>query len=142
MNLPEFSRYDISAKLKLFQLDSDDYIKQLFIKNNTIMNVAELKVDVNPDAMAPFADYGDYYYDDVALVEFYDKTIASYESKKIFCNDNPIIKVILDSYLNDISDFKIFYLFGNYEKPMRELKCAQQYELLETTNNFIEAITR
>jgi hypothetical protein len=41
-----------------------------------------------------------------------------------------------------INDFKIFYLFGNYTKATRELKCAQQYELLETTNNFIEAITR
>jgi hypothetical protein len=83
-----------------------------------------------------------YVYNPDALDEFFDKTIKSYESKKIFCFDNPIIKTILNPYLDIIGDFKIFYLFGNYEKPMRELKCAQQYELLETTNNFIEAITR
>lgn len=86
--------------------------------------------------------YGDYYYDDTHLEEAFNLFNDSYQSSKIFCYDNPIIKTILEPYLLKINDFKIFYLFGNYTKETRELKCAQQFELLETTNNFIEAITR
>ncbi len=153
MNLPEFTRYDEKTKLKLFKLNSDEYINQLFIKSaSEPLN----KVQLEKDALIPLSsqgqtvripvmtlpDYGYYFYNPAALDEFFNKTIKSYESKKIFCYENPIIKTILNPYLDIIGDFKIFYLFGNYEKPMRELKCAQQYELLETTNNFIEAITR
>ncbi len=84
----------------------------------------------------------DYYYDITALESAYAKLKESYYSDRIFSDDNPIIKSILEPYLDLIGDFKIFYLFGNYTKPTRELKCVQQYDLLETTNNFIEAITR
>lgn len=157
MNLPEFTRYDEKTKLKLFKLNSDEYINQLFIKSaseplkkeqlekepikkQSKASTSQGTADVIPVMTLP--DYGNYFYNPDALDEFFNKTIKSYESNKIFCYDNPIIKTILNPYLDVIGDFKIFYLFGNYEKPMRELKCAQQYELLETTNNFIEAITR
>jgi hypothetical protein len=87
-------------------------------------------------------DYGNYYYDKHNLDLAFELFNDGYVSSKIFCYDNPIIKSILEPYLLKINDFKIFYLFGNYTKDTRELKCAQQFELLETTNNFIEAITR
>ena len=87
-------------------------------------------------------EYGKYYYDENNLTEAFNLFNAGYVSSKIFCYDNPIIKSILEPYLLKINDFKIFYLFGNYTKDVRELKCGQQFELLETTNNFIEAITR
>ena len=157
MNLPDFFRYDEKTKLKLFKLNTDDYFKQLFIKdelsapiNKDILDNEALRIlpqssgtgQSNVINVTTLPDWGKYYYNAEALDEFFQKTIKSYESKKIFCYDSPIIKTILNPYLDIIGDFKIFYLFGNYEKPMRELKCAQQYELLETTNNFIEAITR
>jgi hypothetical protein len=87
-------------------------------------------------------DYGNYYYDKENIDSAFELFNNGYVSSKIFCYDNPIIKSILEPYLLKINDFKIFYLFGNYTKDTRELKCAQQFELLETTNNFIEAITR
>jgi len=153
MNLPEFNRYDMKTKLKLFKLNENEYFEQLFTKDNLIDPINKAQVD-SENATPPTGDttapvqmgtikyFGPYYYNPVALEQFFDKTIESYKSSKIFCYDEPIIKSILNPYLDVIGDFKIFYLFGNYEKAVRELKCKQQYELLETTNNFIEAITR
>ncbi len=151
---PKYTKYDKNKKMKIFDISSDNYINQLFTKNNTLTNdskeqlqrytgYTELKPGViAEDNFPPVPDYGDYFYDSSALEEVYSKTIERYKSSKIFCIDEPIIKSILEPYLDIINDFKIFYLFGNYTKATRELKCAQQYELLETTNNFIEAITR
>lgn len=123
-NIPSSHKYNELRKLKIFDINKDKYYKQLFTKTKS------------------GETFGDYYYDTTAIDEAYKELLKNYVSSKTFCYDEPIIKTILGPYLDKINDFKIFYLFGNYNKPTRELKCAQQYELLETTNNFIEAITR
>ncbi len=150
---PKYTKYDRNKKIKIFDISSDNYINQLFTKKSELTSDSKDKVgrytgysDTKGDSASkdfpPVPDYGDYFYNSNSLDEVYTKTIDAYKSSKIFCVDEPIIKSILEPYLDIINDFKIFYLFGNYTKATRELKCAQQFELLETTNNFIEAITR
>jgi hypothetical protein len=49
----------------------------------------------------------------------------------------------LDFSKSYITDFKVFYLFANYDKKnegLGKLKCKNQYDLLENTLGFIEAI--
>jgi hypothetical protein len=158
---PQALKYDDNTKMKILHINKQNFMPSLFTKNDIdkkIEKPEKYNIVITPQTVKSTEQGGtglktpgfitdpsghlNYVYNPDALDEFFDKTIKSYESKKIFCFDNPIIKTILNPYLDIIGDFKIFYLFGNYEKPMRELKCAQQYELLETTNNFIEAITR
>ena len=145
---PKYTKYDKDKKIKVFDIRSENYMDQIYKKNSTIINKEQLDRwsgyddKVNKYEFPPVPDYGDYFYDSAALDKVASQTLETYKSSKIFCNDEPIIKSILEPYLDIIDDFKIFYLFGNYTKATRELKCAQQYELLETTNNFIEAITR
>ena len=82
----------------------------------------------------------------------------TYSSSKIFSREKPLIENILEAYLppkpakptdaydftkSYITDFKVFYLFANYDKTneaLGKLKCKNQYDLLENTLNFIEAI--
>jgi hypothetical protein len=141
---PVYTKYDKNKKLKVFDIRSENYMEQIFKKDNKITNATELKnwLVTEPTVFPTVPDYGNYFYNPVALDKVATQTLDTYKSSKIFCYDEPIIKSILEPYLDIINDFKIFYLFGNYTKATRELKCAQQYELLETTNNFIEAITR
>lgn len=146
-NIPSAFIYNRNTKLKLLHINNQDYIEQLFIKTNTTPDSKQEAIINNYDGMDPkiiypISKYEDYFYNPYALDRFYEVTLEKYKSSNIFCYDSPIIKSILEKYLDLIDDFKIFYLFGNYEKAVRELKCKQQYELLETTNNFIEAITR
>ena len=146
-NIPSAFIYNKNTKLKLLHINNQDYIEQLFIKTSAITDSAQETIvnnydGVDPNIIYPISKYEDYFYNPYALDRFYEVTLEKYKSSNIFCYDSPIIKSILEKYLDLIDDFKIFYLFGNYEKPVRELKCKQQYELLETTNNFIEAITR
>ena len=124
-NTPSSHKYNKLRKLKIFDIGGDKYYEQLFTKTQPTPGT-----------------FTDYTYNTSAIDEAYKKLLKNYVSSKTFCYDEPIIKTILGPYLDKINDFKIFYLFGNYNKATRELKCAQQYELLETTNNFIEAITR
>jgi hypothetical protein len=148
---PNSLKYDENSKIKFIRINNINYLNSIYKKNDIdIINKRELGITPQTSAGA-IREAGiitdpsgllDYYYNPTALDEFFTKTIDSYQSSKIFCYDEPIIKSILNPYLDVIGDFKIFYLFGNYEKAIRELKCKQQYELLETTNNFIEAITR
>lgn len=148
---PQSLKYDENSKLKNIHLDKKNYLDSIYTKpligsNNIIsLGITGQGQDGNMKEAGRITDPSgllNYYYDESGLEQFYKKTIESYQSSKIFCFDEPIIKSILNPYLDVIGDFKIFYLFGNYEKAVRELKCKQQYELLETTNNFIEAITR
>ncbi len=106
----------------------------------------------------------------LSLIKGYDYINNTYSSSKIFCKEFPIIQNILESYLppqptkqpanpgeprvadvdapldfskSYITDFKVFYLFANYDKKnagLSELKCKNQYDLLENTLGFIEAI--
>ncbi len=64
-----------------------------------------------------------------------------YQSDKIFKFKETLIQDILKPYLNDISDFKVIYLFGNYkEDDTRMLKCQPQIKLLNNTQGFINNI--
>jgi Kinesin motor domain len=83
-----------------------------------------------------------------------------YAPEKIFNPDNPLITDILEPYIDTgkaprerphgcehkeikkIKDYKIFYLFGNYDDPDKaEFKCEHQIKLLENTENFIQAVS-
>jgi hypothetical protein len=147
---PDMFKYNKNKKIKIFDINENNYYNQIFIKNKqaqpedymTKWDTVQIIKPEDPISVPQIANVEDYYYNPIALEEAYSKLLNSYTSGKIFCYDQPIIKTILEPYLDIINDFKIFYLFGNYTKATRELKCAQQYELLETTNNFIEAITR
>lgn len=78
--------------------------------------------------------------------------ITTYASNKIFNFDSPIITDILSPYIeNDkkdeaynktaIKDYKLFYLFGNYDENQKtQFKCEHQIKLLKNTENFIKAI--
>lgn len=88
-----------------------------------------------------------YNYSDVE--KEYDNLKETYVSSKIFCDKKPLIQDILSYYIDKdtnnetkIKDFKIFYLFGNYEKEIsNDLKCVHQNTLLNNTENFIKTIT-
>lgn len=77
-----------------------------------------------------------------ALISEYDNLKEIYKSNKIFNKTKPIITDILDKYIKDINDYKVFYLFGNYERDEdNKLKCEHQIKLLENTRDFIKVIT-
>jgi len=129
---------DITTKITAL---TDTTLKNKAIKYKGGLDITD--ISNNKKGILPYIDiYVDYYYNPEQVDNYTQQTLESYKSSRIFCYDEPIIKSILEPYLSIIDDFKLFYLFGNYTKATRELKCAQQYELLETTNNFIEAITR
>ncbi len=70
-----------------------------------------------------------------------EKMNTVYQSDKIFKFKETLIQDILKPYLNDISDFKVIYLFGNYkEDDTRMLKCQPQIKLLKNTQGFINNI--
>lgn len=78
--------------------------------------------------------------------------ITAYASNKIYNFDNPIITDILSPYIENekkdevynktaIKDYKLFYLFGNYDENQKtQFKCEHQVKLLKNTENFIKAI--
>lgn len=78
--------------------------------------------------------------------------ITAYTSDKIFNFDDPIITNILSPYIESdkkdaihnktaIKDYKLFYLFGNYDENQKtQFKCDHQIKLLKNTENFIKAI--
>lgn len=86
------------------------------------------------------------------MEEEYVKLIEMYKSNKIFCDTKPVITDVLDTYITPddsnpgkitIDDFKVFYLFGNYEdKNVGDLKCFHQNTLLENTKDFIKVIVK
>lgn len=89
---------------------------------------------------------------------------SNYISGRIFNKSRPLIQDILDPYIDTadidnnesrpgsstetdsgikkINDYKIFYLFGNYDdKNKVQYKCEHQINLLENTKEFISAVT-
>ena len=88
-------------------------------------------------------------YDPDAINELIERTNKSYDSNKIYNPDHPLITDILSTYLGDgskenpglISDYKVFYLFGNYTGQRKNMKCMHQFNLLTNTKDFIEALT-
>lgn len=95
-----------------------------------------------------------YNYD--SIKQTYDKFKSSYNSNNIYNFNKPIITDVLNPYLENkeaktekdieenetkIKDFKVFYLFGNYaNNAIRELKCKNQYNLLDKTRSFIDIV--
>ena len=76
------------------------------------------------------------------LNTYYTKLMESYKSDGIFNFETPLITNILTPYLSSINDYKVFYLFGNYnEKALGDLKCEHQNKLLKNTEDFIKIIT-
>lgn len=80
-------------------------------------------------------------------------TVTKYKSDGIFNFKKPLITDILEPYINKIRDYKVFYLFGNYGdtaqpdknnnlKALGELKCYHQYNLLDSTEDFIANIVK
>jgi hypothetical protein len=89
--------------------------------------------------------------------EIFDETFSrlnsGYQPDRIFTFNDPIIKNILSPYVDVdevdkksiVSDYKVFYLFANYGTEIEQvgqLKCANQNDLLITTRNFIESVTK
>ena len=79
---------------------------------------------------------------------------SNYKADRIFNKKKPLIQDILEPYIetnkqgNDassikkIKDYKIFYLFGNYDDNQKvQYKCEHQIKLLKNTENFIQAVT-
>lgn len=77
------------------------------------------------------------------MQKIYNILTTSYSSQKIFNFDRPLITDILDPYVKEINDYKVFYLFGNYiDEAVKNLKCTHQYSLLENTKDFISTIVK
>lgn len=72
----------------------------------------------------------------------YDRFKDTYQSDAIFNFDHPLIESILQPYISRIDDYKVFYLFANYaDKFLNDMKCKNQYNLLENTKNFVETVS-
>ena len=71
----------------------------------------------------------------------YEKFKTSYKSDRIFNYENPLIESILLPYIKRINDYKVFYLFANYQNELsNNMKCANQYKLLQNTRDFVNTI--
>ena len=72
----------------------------------------------------------------------YDKIKDSYKSDAIFNFEHPLIESVLQSYIKRIDDYKIFYLFANYQDTLiKNMRCENQYNLLKNTESFINTLT-
>ena len=90
-------------------------------------------------------------FDKYAFEKNFKQMNTNYRPDKIFRFDDPLITTIFKPYIEEtsdrpsyISDFKIFYLFGNYGgelSGLNDLKCTNQNDLLITTTDFIETIS-
>ena len=118
---------DNGAKL----IECPDIPKQLFY-------ISQNLDDNKPETI----NKAEYTYDKDNLESTFDLVNNDYRSDRMFTFSNPLIKNILGPYLGSgkIETFLLFYLFGNDDKELRELKCKNQYLLLESTRSFIEAI--
>lgn len=73
--------------------------------------------------------------------------IKQYNPGKIYNFQKPLLTDILSRYVKEgkdkINDFKMFYLFGNYdENDKTQFKCKPQFELLKETQDFINTIAQ
>ena len=139
---------DIAQKTNYFAdkpFISDSEVKRIYNITDNTPNNRLFRIDIYKEGASEKTTYINnrkIIYNIAGLKEYYDNTLKTYESSKIFNPKRPIITSILDPYLTKICDFKIFYLLANYTKKMREHKCAQQLELLDLTADFIRMITR
>lgn len=74
------------------------------------------------------------------LNEEYNLLKKSYRPGKLFNFEHPLIQDILSVYLKTITEYKTFYLFGNYNDAKKDLKCEHQINLLEQSMDFISDV--
>jgi hypothetical protein len=171
-SLDQFKQgYSITNQIFILKhLEHSEYIKALTKvagKNmDEFINETAKKFHMKPEDYKKFSEnYGNLFKagmvyrkdsNQTYIVEkMYNYINDSYSSSKLFSAKKPLIENILESYLpppgssdfskSYITDFKVFYLFANYDegnKGLNELKCKNQYDLLENTLGFIEAIRR
>lgn len=136
-----FQRQQQIARMWLISSDKKqaDISKFFFGDENNIDNVRhKLFRDNNTDVIFDYTN----------IDSEYQNLIGNYDSSKIFSFDHPIITDVLKSYVggdnheSKISDYKIFYLFGNYnDENVNKMKCEHQNDLLKNTKYFIDEIT-
>jgi hypothetical protein len=74
------------------------------------------------------------------LNEEYNSLKLSYRPGKLFNFEHPLVQDILSVYLKTITEYKTFYLFGNYNDARKDLKCEHQINLLEQSMDFISDV--
>jgi hypothetical protein len=74
------------------------------------------------------------------LQEEYKTLKESYKPDKLFNFEHPLVQDILEVYLKTISEYKMFYLLGNYNDDRKDLKCEHQINLLEQSIDFISDV--
>lgn len=133
-----FSYQQKMARMWLISSDGEEYTKHLIGANYQInpLDVPNKLFKTNEAGDGIKFDYG-------ALEREYEKFKQVYKSDKIFNYAKPLISTTMEPYVKQIDDYKVFYLFANYaNKEMNELKCGNQYNLLQTTRNFIDTIAQ
>ena len=104
-----------------FKFENDQIPKRLFENNN--QEITDLE------------------FNGTNLESEYNKFKTTYKSDAIFNYDKPLITDILKQYIKSIDDYKVFYLFGNYDDNITQnLKCKHQIKLLDGTTDFITNI--
>lgn len=117
-------------------------------RNKQINKVLDWKTEDGPIPLSVMMDNNEYKptnmkYDFNNVNEEIDRMKMSYKSHCIFNENEPLIKAILQPYLNNIEEYKVFYLFANYEvDDKRHQKCIHQYNLLANTKNFITSLVK
>jgi len=85
------------------------------------------------------------------LKELNNYILSGYSSNKIYSEKKELITDILSPFIenenkdntNVIKDYKIFYLFANYDNDEKtKFKCSHQIKLLENTKDFINSVIK
>jgi hypothetical protein len=126
---------------KTTAMEYTDSVQQITIECKDIPKQL-FYVDTLPEDVPEKINTKEYKYNQDNLKNTFELVNNDYKSDKMFRFSNPIISNILGPYLgqNKIETFLLFYLFGNDDDDLRELKCKNQYLLLESTRSFIDAI--
>ena len=166
MNTFNKNRYSLSTQIYILKKQEQDEITIALDKVSKIAlekfkEATKIKFNIKDDEYEEFNTkcgnlfnaglvFKDSVFDEDKVFNYINE---SYSSSKIFSKEHPLIQNILEPYIpsdNDfsksyITDFKVFYLFANYDdnlKGLNKLKCKNQFDLLENTLEFIEAIRK
>lgn len=152
MIIKEDERQELESKFKKQSLNLDFVFQQKIARMWLISNVVDNKrliefYNLNNESEISqklFDSYdGELRFNYRNMLNEYNKFQYIYKPDAIYNFENPLIESILKPYIKYIDDYKIFYLFANYENELiRDLKCANQYKLLNNTEDFIKAITK